>query len=100
MDNSDVFPFLKRMVGDGKENDDKPMIRLTKLEHGENPKYSADHPRNVKIGFSIDGIMMRPVTVGDSFYVGRNWATSVVQEILSENIFKTMNSTYKWEVIK
>jgi len=82
----------------------KPMIRLIKLEDSEKPKYAPNHPRYIKTGLIAEGLMLRPVTVGQSFYVDyphtkNHFHTSVVQEILSENTFKTMNSIYKWEKI-
>ena len=83
----------------------KPFVRLTKLDNGDNPKYSDGHNRHIKIGFSAEGLMPRPVRVGESFYVGypndkNHFHTSVVTEILSEDTFKTMNSIYKYEIIR
>ncbi len=94
-----VMPFFKMMGAKASH----VTIMVTKLEHGEAPKYAANHPRNIKIGFTAEGLMLRPVAVGESFYVnypdaGNHFHTSVVQEILSENTFKTQNSIYRWEV--
>lgn len=79
-------------------------VRLTKLDNGDTPKYPDGHPRHIKVGFTYEGLMPRPVAVGESFYVNppnkSHFHTSVVQEILSENTFKTMNSIYKWEILK
>ncbi len=87
-----------------KKGDNFPIVRLTKLDNAENAKYPAGHPRHIKAGAIFEGLMLRPVAVGQSFYVdfptAKNHAhTSVVQEILSENTFKTKNSIYKWEII-
>ena len=81
---------------------EKTVIRLTKIKEGKNPKYASGHPRHIKVGSVAEGLMLRPVTVGESFYVDppkskKHFHTSVVQEILSENTFRTMNSIYKWE---
>ena len=82
----------------------KIIVRLTKLGNSENPKYSNEHPRHIKIGSIYEGLMLRPVAVGESFYVGypnadNHFHTSVVREILSKNTFKTINSIYKLEII-
>lgn len=82
-----------------------PIVRLTKLSNGETPKYSDGHPRHVEVGRVSQGLMLRPVIVGQSFYVDypnqkNHFHTSVVQEILSYNTFRTQNSIYKWEILK
>lgn len=81
-----------------------PTIKLTKLANGETAKYPDGHSRHIEVGFTYEGVMPRPVAVGESFYVNypneNHFHTSVVQEILSENTFKTKNSIYKWEIIK
>lgn len=94
-----VMKFFEQMSS-GK----KVIVRLTKLGDGEKPKYAPNHPRHIKPGFVVEGIMLRPVAVGESFYVDyptakNHFHTSVVEEILSENTFRTMNSIYKWEII-
>ena len=81
-----------------------PIVRLTKLADGVNPKYPTDHHRHIRAGLAAEGAMLRPVAVGESFYVDypdkeNHFHTSVVQEILSENTFRTQNSIYKWEII-
>ncbi len=75
-------------------------VRLTKITDCENPK----HPKNIEDGYIVEGKFQTEPTVGDSFmiYGGYHgvWGTSKVTEILSVNTFKTLNSIYKWEVIK
>lgn len=69
-------------------------VILTKLKEAENPL----HPNNIEEGFVKKGQYMREPTVGEAFWVGFGWRTSAVQEILSENTFRTFNSIYKWEL--
>ena len=69
-------------------------VRLTKLNDCDNPR----HPENIKTGFVKEGGVYRELKVGESFWVG-SFVTSVVQEIIDEQTFRTMNSIYQWEVI-
>jgi hypothetical protein len=82
----------------------RPTVRLTKIGEGIIPKYHEGHPRHIKINSVAQGKMMRPVAVGESFYVNKlgekgHFHTSVVQEILSPNTFRTQNSVYRWEIV-
>lgn len=72
-------------------------IKLTKLTARPDAKY----PQLEKYpeGSSREGLMIGEPEVGESFYVD-NFGTSVVQEIIDENTFKTMNTFYKWETIR
>lgn len=85
-----MMGILKGFTGEQKRK-----IRLTKLKEAENPK----HPNNIQEGFAIDGDLYRKPTVGENFWVGNSWRTSIVLEILTENTFRTMNSIYKIEII-
>lgn len=88
---SGVLGFMQKVI----KHDELPTIKITKLKEAENPH----HPNNIVVGFEITGKMLRPLAVGESFYVGYGWATSVVKEILPDNVFKTMNSIYKLEIV-
>lgn len=70
-------------------------IRITKLKEAENPV----HPNNISEGFTLDGDFIAPPTIGERFYVGINWSTSLVQEIISHDTFRTFNSIYRIEPI-
>lgn len=70
-------------------------IRLIKIK--EIP--DAMHPNNIDEGFSMDGKMWDTPKIGDCFYVGDNFRTSYVKEIIDENTFKTCNSIYRFEII-
>lgn len=76
-------------------NTENKKIILTKLKEADNPY----HPNNIEIGYVKEGEFYKEPKVGESFLILPNWATSTVQEILSPNTFRTMNSIYKWEVI-
>lgn len=78
------------------------VVKLTKLKELED----ALHPNNIEKGFetviNIEDNSFHKPTIGERFtLVGYyNWfSTSMVQEIIDENTFKTCNSIYKWEII-
>lgn len=76
-------------------------IKLTKIELGDDNRF----PPTSK-GISAPGTFwvgaQSPMTpkpvVGKAFFIS-TYKTSLVQEIINENTFKTLNSTYKWEII-
>lgn len=75
-------------------------VRITKLEE----LTDALNPNNIAVGFEreveVNEDYFKHPAVGERFYVGHNWSTSGVQEILSDNTFKTYSSVYKWEIVK
>ena len=72
------------------------MIKVTKHRELED----ARHPNNIEEGAVIVGEFMRNPIVGQAFWVGNYWRTSVVTEIIGPKMFKTMNSIYIWEDIE
>ena len=70
-------------------------IKLTKLK--ELP--DAHDPHNIMEGHEVVGHFVDYPKVGEQFRVAFHWKTSIVQEIVDVDIFKTMNSLYKWEVV-
>lgn len=73
-------------------------IKITKIRELEN----ALHPNNIEVGSERikempDELFRRP-QVGLPFYAGM-FRTSVVQEIIDNNTFKTHNSVYRWEIL-
>lgn len=66
-------------------------IRLEKIE--ELP--DAVTKNNIPVGFTTEGEAFTRPQVGKQFIVGQELRTSVVEEILSEDTFKTRNSIYK-----
>jgi hypothetical protein len=74
-------------------------IRLKKL----NELPDALHPNNIPEGwekvFDIHEEYFNAPELGKRFWVGFGFSTSGVQEILSENTFKTYSSIYEWEII-
>ena len=65
-------------------------VKLTRVSDVGDDKYSF-------IGFE-DG---EPCpTVGERFWVGYDYRTSPVVEILPDNKFRTLNSVYHWEILK
>ena len=76
------------------------IVRVTKLS---DDVFEGNHPNTINEGYVKEGVPIygRP-EVGYSFAIN-NFYTSTVQEIVSDEgdkgVFKTLNSTYKWEVI-
>lgn len=81
------------------ESMNKTKIRLTKIKELEN----ALHPNNIPEGYVTEGWPIkenfRGPVLGERFTIS-NFSTSGVQEILSENTFRTYSSIYKWEIIE
>jgi len=70
-------------------------VLIRKLEEAENPL----HPNNIEVGFEKIGKFVENPEIGKGFFVGYNWVTSRVTEIISENKFRTLNSIYEWKLI-
>ena len=71
-------------------------VRLTKIKEADNPEI----PNNIEEGFEAEGDFVETPKVGERFRVPGSLLTSTVQEILSENTFRTYNSIYKWEILE
>ena len=91
-----------------------PNVRITKIGCADG------HPPKIPIGQVVIGTCsFDKIMVGNSLNISdatiieggnfsesnlkggkyRYWCTSVIQEVLKNNTFKTKNSIYKWEVI-
>lgn len=74
-------------------------IKLTKLEELPDALY----PNNIETGYETiretNKDYFREPCIGERFNAG-TLSTSPVQEIISENTFRTYNSIYKWEIIE
>lgn len=70
-------------------------IKIVKLKDCEDP-YQANH---IPSGCEYIGEFHAPPEVGECFYVGDDFRTSTVKEIINENTFKTCNSIYRFETI-
>jgi hypothetical protein len=73
--------------------------RLTKLT---DDKFNGKHPNKINEGFTHEGIIWQNPIEGQSCAVG-GMVTSVVTEVLEQREkeirFRTMNSTYKLEIL-
>lgn len=69
-------------------------MKITKLRDN----FEGKHPNQINEGFIETGVMYEKPVVGHSFKLGRLF-TSTVTEIIDDNTFKTLNSTYKLEPI-
>lgn len=80
-------------------------IRITKIEIGEDNRFPPTSEGITMPGqfwdgiIEIDSFFPQIPTQGRPFVIS-TYRTSLVQQVLPNNIFKTMNSTYKWEEIK
>jgi hypothetical protein len=70
-------------------------VRITKVT---DDKFSGMHPNKINVGYEKEGLMFQAPTVGQSCCVG-SLTTSVVIEVIDDNTFKTMNSTYRIEYL-
>lgn len=66
-------------------------IELTKIKESDNPR----HPNNIEEGFVISGEMIDAPKVGNAFWVGHGWRTSLVVKVIDDTTFETMNSVYR-----
>lgn len=77
-------------------------IKLTKMQIVADDRFPPTSQGQTMPGESWEGeespITPKPI-IGRPFFIS-TYKTSLVQEIISENMFKTMNSIYKWEKIK
>ena len=72
------------------------LIRITKLKESDNPLY----PGNISEGFNKKCLWEENLPkVGECFDV-IGFHTSVVQEIIDDNTFRTFNSIYRWEELE
>lgn len=69
-------------------------VTLTKLSND----YHKEHPNNINEGYTISGMLFQEPIVGQSCCVN-DFCTSSVVENLENGIFKTINSTYKIEIL-
>lgn len=68
------------------------IVTIVKLS---DDKFDGMHPNGIDEGYVKSGKAFKMPTVGERFFIGYNWATSEVTEIVDEVTFKTLNSTYK-----
>lgn len=69
--------------------------RVVKLQE----RHDALHPNNIEEGAEYEGYLVDVPRVGECFRLA-GFNTSIVQEIVDENTFKTYNSIYRWEIIQ
>ena len=57
-------------------------------------RFNGNHPNDINEGYTHSGIMFHDIIIGHRADIS-GLSTSDVKEILSEDTFKTRNSTYK-----
>ena len=80
---------------------------IYKIEKISDDKFNGNHPNGIFEGYCLTGHIEKQPVVGERFHFGtdkdhpRNHLfTSVVTKILTNDTFKTRNSTYKLEKIE
>ena len=80
------------------------LIKLTKIS---DDKFRGHHPNQINKGFNITGQALNDIVVGDALFLNTSgdkrygyFHTSVIIEILGKDSFKTLNSTYKVEILE
>ena len=58
------------------------------------------HPNGIEEGHVEEGEFRGSPVPGYPFWVGHFWSTTKVTKVLSDNTFRTLNSIYRWELIK
>lgn len=78
-------------------------IRLYKIS---DDVFEGKHPNDIGAGFEIIGHVVTPLEVGGALFIDHcthrmyEWFhTSTITEIIDEQTFKTLNSTYKIEIL-
>lgn len=72
-------------------------IRLTKIK---DLRFDGNHPNNINEGYVKEGEMLKPLTIGERFYVGMWFSTSPVVKTNNDNTFETENSLYRIDFIQ
>ena len=68
-------------------------LKMTKLRDSD----TAEYKNHIESGKEVIGEVSELPKVGECFYIGMNYRTSTVKEILSLTKFRTNNSVYKLE---
>lgn len=79
------------------KNIESKIIRVTKIRNVDEPYH-----KNSDFGESKpfhEGVYFGDPVIGERFNALGAISTSPVAKIISENIFETLNSVYKWEFI-
>lgn len=82
----------------------KNLVKITKIK---DLRFKGRHPNYINEGSIHIGVWVRNPKVNERFFIdyynfqyhNRGFITSLVEEILDENTFKTTNSIYQWELI-
>lgn len=74
------------------------IVKVVKLT---DDRFDGKHPNGIGVGFEIKGQLVTNIEVGSPLFINHcthsqyEWFhTSVITEIIDENTFKTLNSTY------
>lgn len=70
-------------------------VRITKIS---DDSFSGKHPNGINEGYVKEGLEIEPPTIGMRYWLG-NFSTSPIIKIMKGK-FKTVYSTYKYEILK
>ncbi len=71
-------------------------VKMIKLKDSD----IAEYENHIPAGHEVIGEIDTLPKVGECFYIGINYRTSTVKEILSLTMFRTNNSIYQLEELK
>jgi hypothetical protein len=92
---SDISKIVKEVSNFISKKMEQRIVKLEKVTELDDAK----HSNNIEIGYIKQGLFIEEPVIGKSFWVGYDWATSTVREIVDGNTFKTLSSIYKWSII-
>lgn len=73
-------------------------MRKVKIYKVSDDRFNGEHPNGINAGFTAEGVEYNKPTVGESYW-GGGLRTSTVTEVIDDNNFKTLNSTYRLEEV-
>ncbi len=78
-----------------KKKEKEPELKMVRLIKLSDDHFNGVHPNGIDAGHVAMGFISKGPVVGERFYIGFEFSTSVVQKIINEDTFKTLYSTYR-----
>jgi len=75
------------------------IVKIEKIKEIEDSITTENLPVGIPIDLKILKTGFHPPKIGEYFFLGI-FRTDKVQKILSEDTFQTLNSVYKWTIMK
>ena len=74
-------------------------MRIARITKVSDDRFGGNHPNGINEGYVTQGIVKGKPVIGERYYVGVGFSTSIVTNIISKTMFKTLYSTYRIEYI-